>query len=181
MPMTSGIIVSAFVEQDGHLLMVREQHPGMTPQWVLPGGMAEPGELVHEALVREVREETGLTVTGPTGLVFVTQYSITDELGWDGEWTAFAFAVGRPEGRLAVADPDGLVLEAAWVPFGDAVTRLASHRFRPRREPIVAYLNDATAPGALWLWPDGSAGAPLIVSAAARPLGLATENARAHD
>ncbi|MUN40456.1 NUDIX domain-containing protein [Actinomadura sp. NEAU-AAG5] len=164
MPMTSGIIVSAIVEHDGQLLMVREQHPGEAAQWVLPGGLAEPGELVHQALVREVREETGLTVAGPAALAFITQYTVTGEPGWDGEWTVFAFATAQPEGRIDVADPDGLVLEAAWVPFEEAVARLAAHRFSPRRDPTVAYLHDRTTAGALWLWPDGPAAAPIVIS-----------------
>ncbi|MFC9970085.1 NUDIX domain-containing protein [Spirillospora sp. NPDC127200] len=161
--MTSGIIVSAIVEQDGRLLMVRERHPGGAPQWVLPGGLAERGELVHQALAREVREETGLEVAAPAELAFIAQYTITGEPGWEGEWTVFAFAAGRPEGRIDVADPDGLVLEAAWVPFEDAVARLAEHRFKPRRDPIVAYLRREVAAGALWLWPDGVDAAPLVL------------------
>ena len=31
--------------------------------WELPGGKLEPGESVHEALVRELKEELALTVT----------------------------------------------------------------------------------------------------------------------
>ncbi|WOT05499.1 NUDIX domain-containing protein [Shewanella youngdeokensis] len=31
--------------------------------WGLPGGALEPGETIHEALIRECQEELGLTVT----------------------------------------------------------------------------------------------------------------------
>lgn len=39
--------------------------------WLQPGGHIEPGEMPHEAAVREAREETGLAVVHPpTGPVF---------------------------------------------------------------------------------------------------------------
>jgi ADP-ribose pyrophosphatase YjhB (NUDIX family) len=45
------------------VLAIRRRDDG---RWEPPGGVLEPHEAVHEGLVREVREETGLTVTpGP--------------------------------------------------------------------------------------------------------------------
>jgi 8-oxo-dGTP diphosphatase len=45
------------------LLLVRRGQPPRQGEWSLPGGRVEPGETLRQALVREVAEETSLTVT----------------------------------------------------------------------------------------------------------------------
>lgn len=59
--------VSAVILADDRLLLQQRSDGG---QWGLPGGSVEVGESVTEAVVREVREETGLEVE-PTRLVGV--------------------------------------------------------------------------------------------------------------
>jgi 8-oxo-dGTP diphosphatase len=46
----------------GRLLLIRRGHEPGAGLWSLPGGRVEPGETDAEALVREMREETGLVV-----------------------------------------------------------------------------------------------------------------------
>ncbi len=42
------------------LVLVQQQgDPNLPPYWVLPGGLVEAGELIVDALVREVQEEAG--------------------------------------------------------------------------------------------------------------------------
>ncbi|MEU8134801.1 NUDIX hydrolase [Streptodolium elevatio] len=43
----------------GRVLLVK---PNYRPYWALPGGLVDEGELPHEACVRELREELGLTL-----------------------------------------------------------------------------------------------------------------------
>lgn len=49
-------------ERRGLLLVRRANEPGRG-LWSIPGGRVEPGETAAAAVVREVREETGLEVT----------------------------------------------------------------------------------------------------------------------
>ena len=53
---TPKVDVRGVVFRDGRLLLVRELSDG---RWALPGGWADVGESLSEAVVREVREESG--------------------------------------------------------------------------------------------------------------------------
>jgi 8-oxo-dGTP diphosphatase len=55
--------VGAVVKDDqGRLLLIKRGHAPGAGLWSLPGGRIEPGETDTEALVREMREETGLVI-----------------------------------------------------------------------------------------------------------------------
>ena len=57
----AGICVGAAIFCEGSLLLVR-RIPDFPGSWELPGGSVEDGEKLEDALLREVREETGLSV-----------------------------------------------------------------------------------------------------------------------
>ena len=54
--------VGALVVHGGAVLLVRRGRPPSRDVWAVPGGRVELGESLAEAVEREVREETGVTV-----------------------------------------------------------------------------------------------------------------------
>lgn len=59
-------IVGAFIfSSDGLLLMGKSLNGGVYPGcWIVPGGGIDPGETKRNALIREIKEETGLDISG---------------------------------------------------------------------------------------------------------------------
>ena len=56
------LAVSAAIIRDGRVLIVRRARPPASGIFTLPGGVVEVGETLHQALVREIKEETGMTI-----------------------------------------------------------------------------------------------------------------------
>jgi mutator protein MutT len=70
--------VGAVVIDGTKVLLVRRGNEPLKGEWSLPGGALELGETLHQGVVREVLEETGLTVT-PAGVVEILDRIIQDE------------------------------------------------------------------------------------------------------
>lgn len=54
--------VAAIILRGDRILLVKRGHEPGAGQWSIPGGSVEIGEMLEEALKREVMEETGLKV-----------------------------------------------------------------------------------------------------------------------
>lgn len=72
------IRVTGIVIEDGRILLLDQDTDGPR-SWSLPGGKVEPGERLAEALVRELREETGVVVE-PGRLLYVCDNTSADVL-----------------------------------------------------------------------------------------------------
>ena len=56
------LAVSAVIFRDGQFLVVRRANVPGRGLYSVPGGRVEHGETLHQAVAREVREETGLVI-----------------------------------------------------------------------------------------------------------------------
>ena len=91
------LTVLCLLEKDGRVLLqdrVKDNWHG----YALPGGHVEPGESFVEAAVREMREETGLTIKDPR-LAGVKQFPIEG-----GRYVVFLFRASDWEGTLCSSD-----------------------------------------------------------------------------
>jgi len=54
--------VGVVIVDEGRMLVVERDRPPLAGSWALPGGKVRYGELLTDAAVREIREETGLEI-----------------------------------------------------------------------------------------------------------------------
>lgn len=85
--------VNGILIEDNKILLV-EQDVSSNRHWAHPGGRPEYGETLDEALVREMKEETGLDVS--IGRLLY----VTDRIKNDNHVVIIAFEVTREGGKL---------------------------------------------------------------------------------
>jgi 8-oxo-dGTP diphosphatase len=112
-PPSPVVAVGAVMVHDDRILLVRRGRGPAAGEWSVPGGRVEPGETLHEAVVREVAEETGLEAVVSSFLGWV------ERMGEDPDPYHFVildFAVDplEPDAPPVAGDD---AAEVAWVPL----------------------------------------------------------------
>lgn len=74
------LAVSAAIIRDGHVLVARRAKGASTGVWTMPGGVVEAGETLHEAVIREISEETGIAIE-PVALAGHREFITSDAQG----------------------------------------------------------------------------------------------------
>jgi 8-oxo-dGTP diphosphatase len=103
------LCVGAIAVANDQILMVRRGRGPAQGTWSVPGGRVEPGETLVEAVVRELREETGLEAVCD-GLI-----GWAERIGDGYHYVILDFAVTIMDPADPVAGDDAA--EAAWVPL----------------------------------------------------------------
>jgi 8-oxo-dGTP diphosphatase len=130
------LVAGALIEGPDGVLMVRNRRRDGSLDWSTPGGVIDGRETVHAGLTREVREETGLHVTGWEGPLYEVE-AVARDLDWH-----LRVEVHRAVsyvGALHVDDPDGIVVDACFVPV-DRCPALLDGAHRWVVEPLAAWL-----------------------------------------
>jgi 8-oxo-dGTP diphosphatase len=133
--------------------------------------VVEHGETLTDALVREVREETGLEVKRIGPLLYAAQLvnavSVAVSTGEvppaGGQSIAFIFGIDHWSGDIACADPDGFVQECRFMPEEQAIEAIADLPWRVMREPLLAYLRREAGHGTVWIYRRGDDGEDRLV------------------
>ena len=121
------VCVGAIAIDEDDLLLIKRGQGVAAGFWSVPGGRVEEGETLAEAVVRELREETG--IEGVCGELV----GVEEVLAEGFHFVILDYAVSVLERDDPVAGDDAS--EAAWVPLAD-VAEL------PLTEGLAEFLHD---------------------------------------
>ena len=83
---------------DGDRYLLQDRAKGDWTGFTLPGGHVEPGESIVDAVVREMKEETGLDINSPK-LCGIKQFPI-----YGGRYVVFLFVADNFSGELTSSE-----------------------------------------------------------------------------
>lgn len=117
---TANLTTLCYIEHEGRYLMlhrIKKEHDINKDKWIGIGGHFEPGESPEECLLREVKEETGLTLTSYIFRGFVTFIADDEDMEYMCLFTADQYTgelIECKEGTLEWIEKDKILNLNIW-------------------------------------------------------------------
>jgi 8-oxo-dGTP diphosphatase len=119
--------VGAIIICKGRILLEKRKNEPGKGKWSIPGGKVELGEKCEETVVREVKEETGLTVTKPEHIGVVDNIELDDNGRVKYHFVIIDFFVTLKGGTLRASSD---AAELKWVPLKEVGKYTLTKTFR---------------------------------------------------
>jgi 8-oxo-dGTP diphosphatase len=111
---TVDIIVTRMHRNQKQILLILRKNEPFRNRWALPGGFIGVDERIKDAALRELYEETGLTVKN------LDQFHVFDEPGRDPrERTITVVFTGNADDLNSAIKPSSDAKDAKWIPIDD--------------------------------------------------------------
>jgi mutator protein MutT len=119
--------VGAIILSEGKILLEKRKNEPGRGKWSIPGGVVDVGEGLEQAVIREVKEETGLEVDEPSLIDVVEDVEMDEKDKVKYHFVIIDYLVTVKHGELkAASDADAL----KWVPFGEVEEYTLTSSFR---------------------------------------------------
>lgn len=111
------LTTDAVVVKSGHVLMIQRAHAPGKGLWALPGGFVNENETIQAAMIRELREETGLKVPEPVLIGCIKQNKVYDhpKRSLRGRTVTHAYHINLGHGQLPEVRGGDDASRAKWV------------------------------------------------------------------
>lgn len=127
--------VAFIINEKGELLVERRKHEPAKGMLDLPGGFADIGETAEEGVIREVKEETGLTIKDPEYLFSLPNVYIYSDMKIN---TLDLFFLYHIKGDPEVTAMDDAA-ECMWIPMNEI--RTEQFGLRSVRQGLLMFMN----------------------------------------
>jgi 8-oxo-dGTP diphosphatase len=152
------LIGAVIVRRGQSILLVHQVIESGEVGWSLPGGVIEEDEDVRHGAIREVLEETGVSLAGHAmRLAYVVSYSRVEQ---NDRTKAFVFEVETAE-EVILDNVDSDILRAEFAPIKLALARLRDFPLKVMAQPAIAFLTGEAPHETYWSYAQDDKGAQI--------------------